>query len=110
MLSLSALHPLALARDISTLQQKALAGCRHLAQLDDERLAIATTAKEEVWRDDMVRLYRYLPEAPPEQPPAIVLIAYALVGRYQMIDLEAERSFVRKLLARGLQVYVVDWA
>jgi polyhydroxyalkanoate synthase len=38
-----------------------------------------------------------------------VLLAYALVGRYQMIDLEAERSFVRKLLAEGLDVYMVDW-
>jgi polyhydroxyalkanoate synthase len=38
-----------------------------------------------------------------------VLLAYALVGRYQMIDLEAERSFVRKLLAEGLDVYMIDW-
>ena len=38
-----------------------------------------------------------------------VLLAYALVGRYQMIDLEADRSFVRKLLAEGLDVYMVDW-
>jgi polyhydroxyalkanoate synthase len=56
----------------------------------------------------MVCLYRYLPTS--EKPAGIpVLLAYALVGRFQMIDLEAERSFVRKLLARGLQVYVVDW-
>jgi polyhydroxyalkanoate synthase len=56
----------------------------------------------------MVRLYRYRPAvAKPERVP--VLLAYALVGRYQMIDLEADRSFVRKLLARGLNVYVVDW-
>ena len=38
-----------------------------------------------------------------------LLIVYALVGRYQMIDLEAERSFVRKLLGQGIDVYMVDW-
>jgi polyhydroxyalkanoate synthase len=38
-----------------------------------------------------------------------VLIVYALVGRYQMIDLETDRSFVRKLLAEGIDVYFVDW-
>jgi polyhydroxyalkanoate synthase len=53
-------------------------------------------------------LYRYRPEV--ERPLAVpVLVAYALVGRYQMVDLEFERSFVRKLLAQGLDVYVIDW-
>ena len=38
-----------------------------------------------------------------------MLIVYALVGSYKMIDLETERSFVRKLLAEGIDVYYVDW-
>jgi polyhydroxyalkanoate synthase len=37
------------------------------------------------------------------------LITYALVGRFQMIDLEVDRSLVRKLLAQGFDVYFVDW-
>jgi len=37
------------------------------------------------------------------------LITYALVGRFQMIDLEADRSLVRKLVAQGFDVYFVDW-
>ena len=79
-----------------------------VAAFREEDLAIATSSKDEVYREDMVRLYRYRPlVAKPMRVP--VLLAYALVGRYQMLDLEPERSFVRKLLAAGLDVYLVDW-
>lgn len=96
-------------REAAQVSTRALTAARRIAGFDEEALAIATAPKEEVWREDMVRLYRYLPSTEPAAPAIPVLIAYALVGRYQMIDLEAERSFVRKLLARGLQVYVIDW-
>ncbi len=83
-------------------------GVERLASFSPADLAIATTPKEEIFARDMVRLYRYTPVV--EKPlPVPVLIVYALVGRYQMIDLEEERSFVRKLLAQGLDVYMVDW-
>ena len=57
---------------------------------------------------DKVSLHRYRPvvEASVHMP---VLIAYGLVGRYTMIDLQEDRSLVRNLLAQGLDVYVVDW-
>jgi polyhydroxyalkanoate synthase len=103
------MHPLTVVREMLEMQRKAAVGMRRMARLEEDALAIATTPKEEVWREDMVRLYRYLPDGKRSQPPVVVLIAYALVGRYQMIDLEAERSFVRKLLGHGVQVYVVDW-
>lgn len=83
-------------------------GIKRLAEFSEEELAIATAPKEEILSRDMVRLYRYKPVVD-EPLPIPVLIVYALVGRYQMIDLEAERSFVRKLLAQGLDVYIVDW-
>ena len=94
--------------ELVQLLQKIDRGARRLARLSDEELAIATTPKEEILARDMVRLYRYTPVVEePLGPP--VLIVYALVGRYQMIDLEAHRSFVRRLLAEGLDVYMVDW-
>lgn len=95
-------------RELAELQAKLARGAERLARLEEGELEIATAAKEAVWREDMVTLYRYVPAV--EEPLRLpVLIAYALVGRYQMVDLEAERSFVRKLLAHGLDVYVVDW-
>ncbi len=100
--------PDALLREMQEFGEKIRRGSQRLAGLSDEQLAIATAPKEEVWREDMVRLYRYTPTVnKPARVP--VLLAYALVGRYQMIDLEEERSFVRKLLAQGMDVYMVDW-
>ena len=100
--------PDALLREMQQWNEKIVRGSKRLAALSEDQLAIATAPKEEVWRQDMVRLYRYTPTvATPARVP--VLLAYALVGRYQMIDLEEERSFVRKLLAQGLDVYMVDW-
>lgn len=100
--------PDALMREMQQFGEKLSRGSKRLAALSEEQLAIATAPKEEIWRQDMVRLYRYVPTV--KKPARVpVLIAYALVGRYQMIDLEAERSFVRKLLDEGLDVYMVDW-
>ena len=100
--------PDALLHEMQAFGEKLARGSKRLSALSEEQLAIATAPKEEVWRRDMVRLYRYTPTV--DKPSRVpVLLAYALVGRYQMIDLEADRSFVRKLLAQGLDVYMVDW-
>jgi polyhydroxyalkanoate synthase len=100
--------PQALASQFSAAQEKIARGAKLLAELKESDIEISRTPKDEVWRCDSVVLYRYRPDV--EQPLAVpVLIAYALVGRYQMVDLEFERSFVRKLLAQGLDVYVIDW-
>ncbi len=100
--------PDALLREMQQWNEKIVRGSKRLAELSEDQLAIATAPKEEVWRQDMVRLYRYTPVV--DKPARVpVLLAYALVGRYQMIDLEEDRSFVRKLLAQGLDVYMVDW-
>ncbi|MDM0109771.1 class III poly(R)-hydroxyalkanoic acid synthase subunit PhaC [Variovorax sp. J22R24] len=100
--------PETLLREMQQVSEKLTRGSQRLSAYTEDQLAIATTPKDEVWRQDMVRLYRYRPTV--EKPARVpVLLAYALVGRYQMIDLEPDRSFVRKLLAEGLDVYVIDW-
>jgi polyhydroxyalkanoate synthase len=38
-----------------------------------------------------------------------VILVYALVNRYYMLDLQPDRSLVRKLLDEGLDLYVIDW-
>ena len=100
--------PTSLAKELEDARAKITRGLARLAKLSEDDLAIATAPREEVWREDMVRLYRCTPVV--DKPHAVpVLIAYALVGRFQMIDLEADRSLVRKLLAHGFDVYFVDW-
>ena len=100
--------PQAAMRELADLRRKLAQGAKRLGEFTEEDLAIATTPADEVYREDMMRLYRCRPTAH-KQIGVSVLIVYALVGSYKMIDLETERSFVRKLLAEGIDVYYVDW-
>lgn len=103
-----AITPASVAKELEVAREKLTRGLKRLAEIPEEDLAIATVPRDEVWREDMVRLYRCRPVV--ERPHGVpIVIVYALVGRFQMIDLEAERSFVRKLLANGFDVYFLDW-
>lgn len=59
-------------------------------------------------RAGRARLYRY---EPLRSVPAAVptLIVYALVNRPAMADLEPDRSLVRCLLERGVDVHLIEW-
>ena len=80
--------------EAAALGQKIASGAKLFEEIRDEDVAIATTPKDEVWRQDKVTLYRYRPltEQTVKTP---VLIAYGLVGRYTMADLQEDRSLVR---------------
>ena len=95
-----------LADEAATLQKKLGAGLSTLSQLDD--VHYGATAREEVWRDGKVVLYRFRGErAPTAKVP--LLICYALVNRPYMVDLQDDRSLVKNLLALGEDVYIIDW-
>jgi polyhydroxyalkanoate synthase subunit PhaC len=38
-----------------------------------------------------------------------VLICYALINRPSMMDLQEDRSLIRSLLAKGIDVFLIDW-
>jgi polyhydroxyalkanoate synthase subunit PhaC len=90
------------------LGQKIARGAELFSKVRDVDVAIATTPKDEVWRQDKVKLYRYRPVVERKIAPP-VLIAYGLIGRYTMADLQEDRSLVRNLLGLGVDLYVVDW-
>src|SRR5262249_32881741 len=59
---------------------------------------------------DKAVLYRYLPLPAVKRARARpLLICYALVNRPDVLDLQPDRSLVRRLLAAGLEVYLLDW-
>jgi polyhydroxyalkanoate synthase len=95
-----------LAEEAGRFQRKLVAGMDTLRGMEDVDFGV--TPREEVWRDGKVVLYRFKGEAPPTARVPI-LIAYALVNRPYMVDLQADRSLVKGLLARGEDVYVIDW-
>jgi polyhydroxyalkanoate synthase len=69
---------------------------------------VGTTPYDVVYEEDMLRLLRYRNETgvTVREP---LLICYALVNRPYILDLQPERSVVRQLLKRGLDVYLIDW-
>ncbi|WP_418319370.1 class III poly(R)-hydroxyalkanoic acid synthase subunit PhaC [Piscinibacter sakaiensis] len=104
-----AITPATIAKELADAQGKLHRGFRRLAEISEDDLAIATVPRDVVWREDMVTLFRCRPEAGAKPQGVPILITYALVGRYQMIDLEADRSLVRKLVASGFDVFFIDW-
>ena len=87
-------------------QQKLTAGLKTLRELDD--VDYGATAKEEVYREDKLVLYRFKGARTPTAKTPI-LISYALVNRPYMVDLQDDRSLVKNLLALGEDVYLIDW-
>jgi len=84
-------------------------GSETLARIHVDDVEVGTTPKTKVASFDKVTLYRYestTKKAPTTEP---VLIVYGLIGRYTMIDLQEDRSLVRNLLDKGVDLYVVDW-
>ncbi len=103
-----AMTPASIAKELSDAREKLARGMKKLAGISEEDLAIATVPRDEVYREDMVTMYRCKPQVDKLHKFPII-ITYALVGRFQMIDLEADRSLVRKLVASGFDVYFIDW-
>ncbi len=69
---------------------------------------VGCSEREAVFRDDKVTLYRFKPIAKPAGVTP-VLISYALVNRPYMMDLQSDRSLIRRLLEQGLDIYLIDW-
>jgi polyhydroxyalkanoate synthase subunit PhaC len=84
-----------------------------LAALANVReVTIGSVAKDAVFTEDKVTLYRYRPSevvASDLRVRTPLLICYALVNRPYMMDLQADRSLIRGLVQRGVDVYLIDW-
>jgi polyhydroxyalkanoate synthase subunit PhaC len=100
------LSPDKLAEEAMRLQQKLGAGLKTLREV--EPVDYGATAKEAVYSDGRLTLYRFRGDsAPTARVP--LLITYALVNRPYMVDLQHDRSLVKGLLASGEDVYIIDW-
>ena len=89
-----------------TMQRKLAAGLNTLRSMDDVHFGV--TAKDEVYREDKVVVYRFRGDKKPTAKTP-TLIVYALVNRPYMVDLQEDKSLVRNLLAQGEDVYLIDW-
>jgi polyhydroxyalkanoate synthase len=80
-----------------------------LARLRAARdVTVGCSLKAPVWSCGKTTLYRYLPLTATKHARP-VLVCFALVNRPYVLDLQPERSLVRRLLEAGLEVYLIDW-
>jgi polyhydroxyalkanoate synthase len=71
-------------------------------------VSVGCSRKEAVWSCGKTTLYHYTPLAARSRA-APLLICFALVNRPYVLDLQPDRSLVRRLLEAGLDVYLIDW-
>lgn len=89
-----------------TFQEKLYKGLDVFANLDYDD--INKTPRDLVLQIDKMRLYRYRPMV--KNPnPVPVLVVYALMNKQYIMDIQQDKSFVRKLLELGLDLYIIDW-
>jgi len=101
------------------------------ALADARNVSLGSTPRDVVYTEDKVTLYRYrglglsgvgpgperdsdaisgsYPSPKPQAPGPAILICYALINRPSMMDLQADRSLIRSLLDKGLDVFLIDW-
>jgi polyhydroxyalkanoate synthase len=93
-------------QEIADANAKLVKGFETLGKLPE--VEIATTPKTEVYAEDKLRLFHYDRDSD-AQVKTPVLIVYALVNTYKMLDLQPDRSYIKNLLNLGLDVYLIDW-
>ena len=85
---------------------RAQSALRALHELGDVQVGLSD--KTCVYAENKIQLHRYAPLARSANL-APLLICYAMVNRPYMLDLQPDRSLIRDLLFRGLDVYLLDW-
>jgi polyhydroxyalkanoate synthase len=71
------------------------------------RPQVGSSPKHVVWKSGKVELWRYRSRSRTLRPP--LLLVHSLVTRNYVFDLAPGNSFVEALLARGFDLYLIDW-
>jgi polyhydroxyalkanoate synthase len=83
--------------------QKGYETLKHIGKVE-----VGTTPKTLVWQQDKVKLYHYN-RSTPAKCKIPVLVSFAIMNRHDVLDLQPDRSLMKKLLDEGLDVYIMDW-
>jgi polyhydroxyalkanoate synthase len=92
--------------ELAETNRKLLKGMETLMNISN--VDTGTTPRDLVYEEDRMRLFHYRPLAE-KRCPVPLLITYALVNRPYMMDLQEDRSLVRRLLEHGQDIYMIDW-
>jgi poly[(R)-3-hydroxyalkanoate] polymerase subunit PhaC len=96
----------AVAAEVPRTWRRLMSVPRVLKQSRD--VQVGTTPHDIVLQRGTFRLLRYRRETPSVYAEPI-LFCYALVNRPYILDLQPDKSVVRRYLERGFDVYLIDW-
>ncbi len=88
------------------LQRRVLKATELLSNPPD--VAVGTTPHDVAYHDGKVRLLHYHPLTP-KQHKVPLLVIYALINKPYILDLQPDRSVIRRLLLEGFDIYLIDW-
>jgi len=78
-----------------------------------QSVEVGQTPSDVVYEENKLELLHYTPEEagiePDQTHETPILIVYALINKPYILDLQEERSVVRRLLEAGHDVYLIDW-
>jgi len=95
-----------LAEEFSAWERQLSAGQQNLLKVGNPMPG--ASPREELLRVGKARLFRYRPLVERVQSVPSLLV-YALVNRPSMADLQSDRSLIRGLLERGVDLHLVEW-
>jgi len=78
-----------------------------LVRAPDE-INLDMTPYDVAYSEDKVRLLHFHPTTERQIKTPLVIV-YALINRYHILDIHPQKSWVRNLLNQGVDVYLVDW-
>ncbi|WP_226022459.1 class III poly(R)-hydroxyalkanoic acid synthase subunit PhaC [Halomicrobium salinisoli] len=114
-------NPITAALDLQRKTLESMTEGVEAADVAPERFAtmqevdVGQTPSEVVYEENKLELLHYDAEAagidvPEEEKEEIpILIVYALINKPYILDLQPDRSVVRRLLEAGHDVYLIDW-
>ncbi|HSA97572.1 MAG TPA: class III poly(R)-hydroxyalkanoic acid synthase subunit PhaC [Candidatus Nitrosotenuis sp.] len=73
-----------------------------------DEITLESTPFDVAYEEDKVRLLHFRPLVA-KQVRIPLVISYAVINRYHILDIQSKKSWVRKLLEEGIDVYMIDW-
>ncbi len=95
-----------LIAELDTFEKKLSVAAMRLASWRDE--GPEATPHDVVFAHGKATLWHFRAQVEEVKTPPVLLV-YSLVNRPYLADIDPERSVIRELLTRGVDVYLIDW-